>query len=118
MQEVYKNGTKGEVIEGDSLEDLLPEIKKSLKKENVDHVRLFVPGRKGRKQIEFLKFLKSNKLHYEDRPDERIIEIEGVRFAYEFFKCLGKNGLDIGQKFMIVERKDNGTLTIQKLKDD
>jgi len=63
---------------------------------------------------------KKEKLHYQDYPENQIIKIEGVPFAYDFFKFLGKTkkGLNIGQKFMIVERKDDGTVTIQKLKDN
>jgi len=46
MREVYKDGTEGEVIAGNSLEELLPEIKKSLKKKKVAYVKLFIPSKK------------------------------------------------------------------------
>ena len=50
MQEVYHDGTEGEPKEADTLEDLLPEIKKSLKKKRVAYVKLFIPSRKRNKK--------------------------------------------------------------------
>jgi hypothetical protein len=50
MQEVYHDGTEGEIKKTDTLEELLPEIKKSLKKKNVAYVKLFIPSRKRKKK--------------------------------------------------------------------
>lgn len=41
MQEVYKDGSLGEVKTADILEDLLPMIKKSLAKSEVKYVKIF-----------------------------------------------------------------------------
>ena len=41
MQEVYQNGSEGEVHIADTLEDLLPHIKKSLENPNVKFVKVF-----------------------------------------------------------------------------
>jgi len=41
MQEVYHNGTKGEIKTADTLEKLLPEIKKSLENPDVKYVKVF-----------------------------------------------------------------------------
>lgn len=43
MQEVRKDGSKGEIKTADTLAELLPEIEKSLKKKEVDHVKVFLP---------------------------------------------------------------------------
>jgi len=43
MQEVMKDGSKGKIKTAATLEELLPEIEKSLKKEEVDHVKVFLP---------------------------------------------------------------------------
>lgn len=43
MQEVRKDGSEGEIKTADTLAELLPEIEKSLKKKEVDHVRVFLP---------------------------------------------------------------------------
>lgn len=43
MQEVLKDGSKGEIKTADTLAELLPEIEKSLKKPEVDHVKVFLP---------------------------------------------------------------------------
>lgn len=49
MQEIYHDGTEGEIKEADTLEDLIPEIKKSLENPKVKYVKLFIPGRKNKK---------------------------------------------------------------------
>lgn len=50
MQEYRKDGTKGEPKEFDSLDDLFPELKKSLQNEKVKYVKVWMlPGRKHRK---------------------------------------------------------------------
>jgi len=41
MQEVFKNGTEGEIITADTLEDLIPQIKKSLENPSVKYVKIF-----------------------------------------------------------------------------
>ena len=41
MQEVYKNGTEGEIHVENTIEDLLPHIKKSLENPNVKYVKVF-----------------------------------------------------------------------------
>lgn len=41
MQEVYKDGSLGELQTADSLEDLLPMIKESLAKPEVKYVKIF-----------------------------------------------------------------------------
>ena len=43
MQEVRKDGSKGEIKTAETLAELLPEIEKSLKKEEVDHVKVILP---------------------------------------------------------------------------
>lgn len=50
MQEVYHDGTEGKPKQADTLEDLIPEIKKSLKKKKVAYVKLFIPGRRKKKK--------------------------------------------------------------------
>jgi len=49
MQEVYHDGTKGKPKSAETLEELLPDIKKALEDPRVNHVKLFIPGRQ-RKQ--------------------------------------------------------------------
>lgn len=47
MQEVYHDGTKGELKKFDSFKALIPELVKSLKKKKVKHVKvMMIPGRK------------------------------------------------------------------------
>jgi len=41
MQEVFKNGTEGEVHVENTIEDLLPHIKKSLENPHVKYVKVF-----------------------------------------------------------------------------
>lgn len=41
MQEVFKNGSEGEVHVEDTIEDLVPHIKKSLEDPNVKFVKVF-----------------------------------------------------------------------------
>jgi len=41
MQEVFKNGSEGEIHIEETLEDLLPHIKKSLENPNVKFVKVF-----------------------------------------------------------------------------
>ena len=41
MQEVFKNGSEGEVHVADTIEDLVPHIKKSLEDPNVKYVKVF-----------------------------------------------------------------------------
>ena len=50
MQEVYHDGTEGKIKQADTLEELMPEIKKSLKKKKVAYVKLFIPSKKRRKR--------------------------------------------------------------------
>lgn len=45
MQEVYKDGSEGEIKAFDSLKEMLPELEKSLKKKKVKYVKV-IPGRK------------------------------------------------------------------------
>ena len=42
----------------------------------------------------------------------RIIEIEGIRYAYEFFKGLGQCGFTLHTPFVILERND-GVITVE-----
>lgn len=47
MQEVYHDGSKGKLKAFDSLEEMLPKLKKSLKKKKVKLVNvMMIPGRK------------------------------------------------------------------------
>lgn len=46
MQEVYEDGSLGEIKTADSLEDLLPMIKKSLGHPRVKYVKVFNNGKK------------------------------------------------------------------------
>lgn len=41
MQTVYKNGTEGEIHVENTIEDLLPHIKKSLENPHVKYVKVF-----------------------------------------------------------------------------
>lgn len=41
MQEVYQDGTMGETHVENTIEDLIPHIKKSLKNQNVAYVKIF-----------------------------------------------------------------------------
>lgn len=50
MQEVYHDGTESKPKVADTLEGLLPDIKKSLRDPKVKYVKLFIPGRKSRKR--------------------------------------------------------------------
>lgn len=50
MQEYYKNGTRGPIKEFDSIDELFPELEKSLKNKNVKFINIWIlPGRKGKK---------------------------------------------------------------------
>lgn len=59
MQEVRHDDTKGKVRTADTLEDLLPEIKKSLANPNVKYVKVFfLSGTEGFKsEVEEKSFL-------------------------------------------------------------
>lgn len=46
MQEVYKDGSLGEIKTADTLEDLIPMIKKSLAHPRVKYVKIFNNGKK------------------------------------------------------------------------
>lgn len=46
MQEVYKDGSVGEIKTADTLEDLLPMIKESLAHPRVKYVKIFNNGQK------------------------------------------------------------------------
>lgn len=46
MQEVYHDGSEGEIVTANSLEELLPKIKESLEKPNVKYVKVFRAGDK------------------------------------------------------------------------
>lgn len=49
MQEVYRDGSEGPVIERKSLLDLLPYVEKALKKKKVNYVKIFkIPSKKRR----------------------------------------------------------------------
>ena len=67
MQEVLKDGSVGEIKTANTLEELLPEIKKSLEKNEVDYVKLyFVKGGtqfKSEEKINTLKAILGS--HYE-----------------------------------------------------
>jgi len=41
MQEVYHDGSKGKIKKFNSLEEMLPELKKSLENENVKYIKIF-----------------------------------------------------------------------------
>lgn len=41
MQEVFKNGTEGEIHVENNIEELIPHIKKSLENPNVKYVKVF-----------------------------------------------------------------------------
>ena len=60
MQEVFKDGSVGEIKTANSLEDLLPEIKKALAKNEVDYVKIFyVNGGKHFKSEERINLFKA-----------------------------------------------------------
>ena len=50
MQEVYYDGSKGGVKTADTLEELVPEIKKSLKNPKVAYVTLCIPQKRGKRK--------------------------------------------------------------------
>ena len=50
MQEVYRDGTEGKPKSADTLEELIPDIKKALEDPNVSHVKLFIPRKKRKKR--------------------------------------------------------------------
>jgi len=41
MQEVFKNGSEGEIYAAETIEDLIPYIKKSLEKPDVKYIKVF-----------------------------------------------------------------------------
>lgn len=47
-----------------------------------------------------------------DDPATGIIEIEGSRFSYEFFRGIG-HGFKLNQPFVIIERED-GIVTVRE----
>ena len=53
------------------------------------------------------------RLEYTVYPDKEIVEIEGIRYHYDFFRHLGKM-LAINVPFKIVKRK-GGVLSIRKI---
>ena len=53
------------------------------------------------------------RLEYTVYPDKEIVEIEGIRYHYDFFRYLGKM-LAINVPFKIVRRRDK-TLTIRRI---
>jgi putative NIF3 family GTP cyclohydrolase 1 type 2 len=57
MQEVMKDGTIGETKTAKTLEELIPEIKKSLAKPEVDYVKIFMAnqGFKSEEEINRLR---------------------------------------------------------------
>ena len=50
MQEVYHDGTEGKPKSADTLEELIPDIKKALEDPKVNHVKLFIPRRNRKKR--------------------------------------------------------------------
>jgi len=53
----------------------------------------------------------SERLKINNDPKKRIIEIEGIRYAYDFFKMLGEDGVPVGQVVKIDSRTD-GVITV------
>jgi hypothetical protein len=53
-----------------------------------------------------------------DNPAFGILTIEGVNYSYEFFHAMGKDGLKVGEKFIITERYDDGQPIISIAKED
>lgn len=51
-----------------------------------------------------------------DHPDKGYIEIEGINYAYEFFKTFGINGPPVGSIVRIEGRQD-GTIGVTKLRE-
>lgn len=48
--------------------------------------------------------------------DLRILEINGIKYTYELFEALGKDGLAVGERFEVVKR-DEDYITIKRLND-
>lgn len=48
---------------------------------------------------------KSNQLTIEDHPEEEYVVIEGIYFAYQFFKELGMQGVPMGSLLRVVNRR-------------
>lgn len=59
--------------------------------------------------------IKELNIEYKQKQDEVIIE--GVRYSGEFFRSLSKDGISIGEPFVILKRRD-GILTIKSIKEE
>jgi len=55
-------------------------------------------------------------LHYQDFPNEGVIEIEGIRYDHDFFRKLGWE-MRLNKPFVIVKR-DNGVISVERVKSD
>ena len=47
--------------------------------------------------------------------DRKIITIEGAKYSYAFFHELGIRGMPVGQIFRIVNRNEDGQITIERI---
>ncbi len=61
-----------------------------------------------------MKVLKEDGLKIVDFPDVECIEIAGVRYSYNLFKCWGDGGMKINTLFRIIKRSDK-TFTVEQL---
>ena len=47
-----------------------------------------------------------------------VLTIEGVPYSGEFFRSLGKDGLELNKSFRVVERREDGVIAIQTFEDE
>jgi Fe2+ transport system protein FeoA len=57
------------------------------------------------------------KLNFIYIEKDDILFVEGVKYDGEIFRKLGPLGFPIGTKFKIVSRANDGTVTIEKVKE-
>ena len=61
--------------------------------------------------------LSKTPLRIKNDLENEIIEIEGVKYSYQFFRAFGKEGkesLPMNKMFMVIDRKD-GVIQIQRV---
>lgn len=57
--------------------------------------------------------IKPLQIDYDKTND--FVMIEGIRYAADFFRAWGVDGLPVGQLFMIETREPDGSLVIKKI---